>query len=98
VADSASTGFQHQIQAKLAQHGKYLVELHSWLGPLECMNEARGHAGERGKLVLVESKLKPSAANLLSQDNRAACTIVHTVESTQEFRLCPEVICTIVHS
>jgi hypothetical protein len=47
---------------------------------------------------LVESKLKPPAANLLSQDNRAACTIVHTVESTQEFRLCPEVICTIVHS
>jgi hypothetical protein len=86
AADSASTGFQHQIQAKLAHHGEDLVELHCRLALLKRMNEASGHTGKRGKLVLVKSKLKPPAPDLLSQDNRAACTIVHTKESTQESR------------
>jgi hypothetical protein len=61
----ASTRLQHQVHSQLAQHGKYFVQPQSGLALLESVDKARGHVGERGKLILAQSQLKSPAPDLL---------------------------------
>lgn len=83
MANTASAWFQHEIQAKLTQHGKHLVQLHSGFALLQSVDEPGGHTGERSELVLVKPKLKPPTAHLCGQLAMASCTIVHMGKLTR---------------
>ena len=54
IADDACTRLHYQVEAKLAQNSKYLVQSQSWFTLLKGMDEANRNAGKCGELVLVE--------------------------------------------
>jgi hypothetical protein len=97
MADDASTGLYHKVQAQLAQHGEYLVQAQRWLALFEGMNKARGHIGKRCEFFLPQPQLESSAPDLIGPERRIICSIVHTGSLPGAQPATPQAICTIMH-
>jgi len=54
LTNGASARLKHEIQAQLAQHGKYLVQPQGRFALLERMDKARGNASKGSEFVLVK--------------------------------------------
>jgi hypothetical protein len=61
------------------------------------VDEASGHSGKCGELILVKPQLESPTSDLLGPGYRRACTIVHKGKSTLGVAQALVLACTIVH-